>query len=215
MASTTRDIPVQGPHGTQGLGHETTNIGMGERWISAVGGGALLAYGMLRRDRSSIATAIAGGTLVIRGLTGRSLLYRLVGFNQVGGTYPSVQKSKTINRSAEELFRYWRNFENLPRFMDHLQSVRTTGHKTSHWVAKAPLGSSVEWDAEIVDERPNELIACRSLPGADVYNAGSVRFEQLPEDRGTELHVTFEYNPPAGFVGALVAKLFGEEPNLQ
>ncbi|HEV2705838.1 MAG TPA: SRPBCC family protein [Pyrinomonadaceae bacterium] len=130
-----------------------------------------------------------------------------------GGT--TVRKSLIINRSPEELYSYWRNFENLPRFMHHLESVRVTGEGRSHWVAKAPAGSSVEWDAEIVEDRPNELISWRSLEGADVDNSGSVRFETAPGGRGTIVRVEMQYNPPGGVIGAVVAKLFGEEPGQQ
>jgi uncharacterized membrane protein len=120
-----------------------------------------------------------------------------------------------INRSPEEVYGFWRRLENLPRFMRHLESVQETGTGRSHWVAKAPAGSSVEWDAEITEDRPNELIAWRSLEGADVDNSGSVRFEPATGGRGTVVHVEMEYNPPGGVLGALVAKLFGEEPGQQ
>ncbi|HEV2802724.1 MAG TPA: SRPBCC family protein [Pyrinomonadaceae bacterium] len=126
-----------------------------------------------------------------------------------------VQKSITIERSPEELYQFWRNFENLPRFMYHLESVRVAGDGRSHWVAKAPLGTTVEWDAEIVEDRPAELIAWRSTEGADVENRGSVRFERATGGRGTIVRVELEYNPPAGVVGATVAKLLGEEPEGQ
>jgi uncharacterized membrane protein len=126
-----------------------------------------------------------------------------------------VKKSITINRSPEELYQFWRNFENLPRFMNHLESVRTTAGNRSHWVAKAPAGTSVEWDAEITEDRPNELIAWRSLEGADVDNSGSVTFERAPGGRGTIVRVEINYNPPGGVFGAALAKLFGEEPGQQ
>ena len=126
-----------------------------------------------------------------------------------------VTKAITVNRSPDEVYGFWRDFENLPRFMDHLESVQVNGGKRSHWKAKAPAGKSVEWDAEIVDDRPNELIAWRSVQGADVDNAGSVRFKPAPGGRGTEVHVEMEYAPPGGVIGATVAKLFGEEPEQQ
>lgn len=125
-----------------------------------------------------------------------------------------VKHQVTIDRPAEELFRFWRNFENLPQFMRHLESVTTLDNTRSHWVAKAPLGN-VEWDAEIVDEQPNQRIVWRSLPNADVVNAGSVLFLPGPTGRGTEVYVVLEYDPPAGVVGATVAKLFDEEPGQQ
>jgi uncharacterized membrane protein len=126
-----------------------------------------------------------------------------------------VKKSIIINKTPEELYQFWRNFENLPVFMKHLESVRITGEGRSHWVAKAPAGESVEWDAEVIEDRPNELIAWRSLEGADVDNSGSVRFERAPGNRGTIVKVDIEYNPPGGVIGKAVAKLFGEEPGQQ
>jgi uncharacterized membrane protein len=125
-----------------------------------------------------------------------------------------VRKAITVNKQAQEVYAFWRDFENFPRFMAHLESVRVTGD-TSHWVAKAPAGRKVEWDAEIVEERADELISWRSLPGADIENSGSVRFVPAPGSRGTEIHVDLTYSPPGGTVGATLAKLFGEEPATQ
>ena len=126
-----------------------------------------------------------------------------------------VRKSITVNRSADEVYAFWRNFENLPRFMKHLESVQTTGDGRSHWKASAPAGKTVEWDAVTTEDRPNELIAWRSVEGADVPNSGEVRFVAAPGGRGTEIHVDLRYDPPAGKLGALFAKLFGEEPSQQ
>jgi uncharacterized membrane protein len=150
-----------------------------------------------------------------------------------------VKHAITINRASEELYRFWRDLQNLPRFMTHLESVqmteqmmsqtadqasgqatsqtlgRPTGDGRSHWVAKAPAGTTVEWDAEITEDRPNELIAWRSLEGGDVDSAGTVRFEQAPGGRGTVVKLEMHYHPPAGALGAGTAKLFGEDPEWQ
>jgi uncharacterized membrane protein len=126
-----------------------------------------------------------------------------------------TKRGITVRRSIEEVYSFWHTFENLPRFMRHLESVTVTGDKRSHWVAKAPAGKTVEWDAEITEDRPNELIAWRSLPGADVYNAGEVRFDPAPGNRGTEVRVIIEYHPPFGKLGAKVAMLWREEPGQQ
>jgi uncharacterized membrane protein len=126
-----------------------------------------------------------------------------------------VKQAITVNRSPDEVYGAWHDFEQLPRFMTHLESVEATGQRTSRWRATAPAGGTVEWDAEIVDDRPGELIAWRSLPGADIQNSGSVRFAPAPGDRGTEVVVELEYAPPGGEAGAAVAKLFGEEPATQ
>jgi uncharacterized membrane protein len=125
------------------------------------------------------------------------------------------KRSITINRPPEELYNFWRNLENLPRFMYHLESVQSIGDRLSHWVTKGPAGKRVEWDAEITEDRPNELLAWRSLEGAQVYNAGSVRFEPRPGGRGTILRVDMEYRPPAGVVGAAFAMLFSSAPEQQ
>jgi len=124
-----------------------------------------------------------------------------------------VTRAITINRPAEEIYELWRFFDNLPNLMSHLQEVRTEGNR-SHWVAKAPIGT-VEWDAEIVNDVPNRLIAWRSLEGSQVATAGSVQFTPLGEDRGTEIMVELKYDPPGGKLGSWLAWLFGEEPDLQ
>jgi len=126
-----------------------------------------------------------------------------------------TKRSLTVNKSPEECYGFWHDFENLPQFMRHLESVTVTGERRSHWKAKAPAGASVEWDAETTEDRPNELIAWRSTAGADVYNAGRVRFEPAPGGRGTEVRVELEYKPPLGKLGSKVAMLFREEPGQQ
>ncbi len=124
-----------------------------------------------------------------------------------------VTVSLAINRSPQELYRFWRDFTNLPRFMHHLQSVQVTGDRRSHWVATGPAGTSVEWDAEITEERPDELIAWCALEGSDVHHAGSIRFSAAPQGRGTFVTVQMQYRPPAGALGAAVGALFGEDPS--
>ncbi len=126
-----------------------------------------------------------------------------------------VEKTVTINKPAEELYHFWHDFENLPRFMKHLKSVKVYNDKRSHWIANAPLGNSVEWDADILEDRANEFISWASVEGADVDNSGFIRFKKAPGDRGTEVKVVMEYNVPGGVLTAAVAKLFGEEPEQQ
>ena len=121
----------------------------------------------------------------------------------------------TIRRPASEVYAFWRDLENLPTFMAHLEQVRTTGDRTSHWSASAPFGSDVEWDAEIIDEAPGEKIAWRSTGDADVPNAGTVRFLPAPDGVSTEVHVVLVYDIPGGALGKAVAKYFGEEPHQQ
>ena len=127
-----------------------------------------------------------------------------------------VTKAITINRPVDEVYAFWRDFENLPRFMYHLEMVDTIDSRRSHWTAKGPADSSVEWDAEIVEDTPNELISWRSIgTETEIRNSGVVRFVKAPGDRGTEVIVTTEYDLPGGKLGALFAKLFGEEPSQQ
>jgi uncharacterized membrane protein len=123
-----------------------------------------------------------------------------------------AEYSVTINRTPADLYRFWRNFQNLPRFMPYLKSVRMDTERHSHWVAQGPAGTTVVWDAEIIDDRPDALIAWRSLAGADVDHAGSVRFEEAPGGRGTYVRVCMVYHPPGGTLGAVVATLFGKKP---
>lgn len=125
-----------------------------------------------------------------------------------------VTKSVTINRPRQDVYAFWRNLERLPEFMIHLESVTALTNGRSHWVAKAPRGT-VEWDAEIIEDRPGEVLAWQSLEGSDVPNGGTVRFADAPGDRGTEVHVRLQYDPPGGSAGATVARLFGEEPQQQ
>jgi uncharacterized membrane protein len=121
----------------------------------------------------------------------------------------------TIRKPASEVYAFWRDLENLPTFMAHLEEVRATGDRTSHWSADAPFGKNVAWDAEIIDEVPDEKIAWRSAGNADVPNAGTVRFEAAPDGVSTEVHVVLVYDIPGGKVGKAVAKYFGEEPHQQ
>lgn len=126
-----------------------------------------------------------------------------------------AKASCIVNKTPDEVYQFWRDFENLPRFMKHLESVQHIGEGRSRWTAKAPAGTTVTWEAKLVADVPGELITWRSLEESDVDNAGAVRFERAPGNRGTIVKVNIEYRPFAGAVGAAVAKLFGEEPEQQ
>ena len=126
-----------------------------------------------------------------------------------------VEQVTTINRPIDEVFAFWKNFENFPRFMRHLESVEQLSGPLSRWRAKGPAGMTVEWEAEMLEAREHEWIAWRSLEGADVQNSGSVRFQRAPGARGTEVRVQLQYSPPAGALGKGIAWLFGEEPSQQ
>jgi uncharacterized membrane protein len=217
---------------SRGFESSRVNVGQGERWLSMVAGSALAAYGARRRDLPGGLAAAAGAALLYRGATGYCAVNERIGRDsahrghaaiadvgsdtreRLGGTRGvHVEDAVTINRPISEVYRFWRNFENLPRFMNHLESVSVREGGVSHWVAKGPAGIPVEWDARIINEIENRLIGWQSLEGSTVATAGSVHFDETP--RGTQVRVHFQYDPPAGKVGAAVARLFGEEPNVQ
>ncbi len=215
------------------LGRSRVNVGKVERWLSLVAGGALAAYGMKKRSVPGGTAALAGAALLYRGATGHCDLYQALGVNradrhgtgvvadyesdtrqQLGGTAGiPVEEAITINRPVEEVYRFWRNFENLPKFMNHLESVSVREAGTSHWVAHGPAGTTVEWDARIINEIDNKHIGWQSLEGSTISTAGSVNFRRMKG--GTRVRVHLQYNPPAGKLGAAVAWLLGEEPNIQ
>lgn len=202
------------------------NVGETERLASLLVGGALALYGMSRGTVCGLATALGGGMLVYRGLSGHCMGYEALGISTAdkpespaasvpAGAGVKVEKAITIHCPPAELYRYWRDFANLPRFMKHLQSVTTIDPNRSHWIAAGPLRLVVEWDAEVINEKENELIAWRSLPGSEVDTAGSVHFIAGAGHRSTEVKVTLKYNPPAGKAGAAIARWFSEAPEQQ
>ena len=198
---------------------DRTNTGQGEaseaeRWASLIGGGAMVFMGLRQGSLRGALTALAGGGLIYQGVTKQSTIQQAQ--EAIGMNKPiKVEKTVTINKPADELYRFWHNFEQLPTFMKHLQSVKVYDAKRSHWVANAPLGNNVQWDAEILEDRENEFISWASVEGADIDNSGFVRFKKAPGDRGTEVKVVLEYNIPGGGLSAAIAKLFGEEPEQQ
>jgi len=204
-----------------------TNISETERMASVIIGSSLVACGLIRRSGAGLATILGGAELLRRGITGHSFLYETLGFRTAdkgqGAETTSVpyelgvrvDHSITVNRPRAEIYAFWRNLENLPRFMKHLEAVRQIDNRRSHWVTCGPTGRTVEWDAEIINEIENELIGFRSLDGSTVDLAGSVQFKDAPGGRGTEVIVELQYNPPAGILGAFAAKMSGEEPTQQ
>lgn len=199
------------------------NVGDTERLISAAAGTLLVKLGLHRRGLSGLAGLGLGAAMIRRGYTGQCELYRYLGVHSNQPASPKayfehgihVKSAITIGLPAHELYNFWRKFDNLPLFMGHLKSVTVLDEKRSAWVAKGPMDTDVKWDAEIINDVPGELIAWRSLAGAQVDNAGSVRFLPAPDGRGTEVRVTLDYIPPGRTVGKWVAKLFGEEPTQQ
>ncbi|MDK2012533.1 MULTISPECIES: SRPBCC family protein [Deinococcus] len=186
------------------------------RMISGAAGGALLLLGLRKRGVLGLGMAAVGGYLAYRAATGNDPVMAAAGLsgNATAAKPIFVEHSVVIDRPAQAVYDFWRKLENLPQIMSHLESVTALDEKRSRWVAKAPLGTHVEWEAEIVNDKPGQRIGWHSLPGATVDNAGSVQFESLPNG-GTRVHVALSYRPPAGPLGAAVAKLFGEEPSQQ
>ncbi len=206
---------------------QQVNVGDGERAVSIAAGAIIGLAGLSRGSLPGLLGAVVGGAMVYRGVTGSCPMYRAMdldttepGQGQAEGLESlhngiHIATAFGIRKSPEELYSFWRNFENLPRIMTHLESVRVIDDRRSHWVAKANSlgGKRFEWDAEITTDEPNRRIAWRSLAGADVQNAGQITFSPgLSEDRGTEVHVRMDYVPPAGRLGHLIASLLGSNP---
>ena len=171
--------------------------------------GAAFISNRSNRGRVALTTAAVAGATLLDMITAQQLSR---GVQTRNGAIP-LTVTLTINRKPDELYRYWRNFANLPKFMKYLERVDIAEDRRSHWVTKGPAGSTIEWDAEITDDRPNELIAWRSVEGSEVDHAGSIRFEPATGDRGTIVTVDMHYRPPLGTVGSAVAAWFSEDPN--
>jgi len=201
------------------------NVAAPERLLSLCGGSALAAYGLKHATPGGLVLALAGAALAYRGLTGHCQVYGALGVTTAERQGPAtsvpagqgvkVERAVTVLRPAEDLYRAWRRFENLPHFMEHLEAVHTLDDRRSRWTARGPFGKRFTWDAEIVTDRPGEVIAWQSLPGADVDTAGSVHFEPAPGDRGTVVRVVLKYDPPTGRAGATLARLFQTAPEQQ
>ncbi|MHC1763579.1 MAG: SRPBCC family protein [Verrucomicrobiia bacterium] len=204
---------------TSGLGILTQRRPAGWVW-SRVGGDAL-DLALLTASRAANggdAGRLTAASAAVAGIAALDVLCskELTREPKAGGDGAvHVEKSIIVNRSPEEVYAFWRDFTNLPRFMSHLLSVEILSSQRSHWVAKGPAGTKVEWDAEIITDTPNEVISWRSLEGADVDHAGSVRFERAPGGRGTIVRVKMQYRTVAGRVGATVVKLLGQSPEKQ
>ena len=210
------------PDATEERVRSGRNIGDVERWLSMAAGTGLALYGLSRRKTAGWVLTALGGMLLQRGATGHCHTFEALGINTAGtgedtrralggsaGTH--VEESVTINRPIEQLYRFWRNLENLPQFMQHLESVERVTDTLSRWRARGPGGKTVEWNAEIINEVPNKVIGWKSIEGSDVVSAGSVNFDDAGPGRGTEVRVRLQYSPPGGKIGAAVARLVGRD----
>ncbi len=178
------------------------DAGSFQRWAALIGGGSLALVGLTRRSKSGVAMAAAGGLLAYVGATADRIPRVIV-----------ASSSVLVNCSPQEAYQFWRNFENLPLFMRHLESVSVSGDKRTTWIALGPLGTRITWDAEIVTERANEVIEWQALPGSRLRVDGSVEFRSAPANRGTIIQAMMRFRPPSGGVGRAVAKIFGKYPN--
>jgi uncharacterized membrane protein len=199
-----------------------SNISDAEKWGSIAAGAGLALYGLTRRSPGGLGLALMGGLLVRRGATGHCDLYQAMNVNTASGSQDTrkalggrrgshVEETITVNKPASELYQFWRRLENLPRFMHHIESVDRVSDTVSKWRARGPGGAILEWNAETINEIPNQLIAWRSVEGSDVVSAGSVHFDEALGDRGTRIRVRLQYSPRGGKVGVAVAKLLGRD----
>jgi uncharacterized membrane protein len=152
-----------------------------------IGGSALALYGLTRRSPLGFALAAGGGTIALLGTQKNNHADK-----------PSAETTLLVNTSPEEAYRFWRAFENLPLFMNRLETVTVLNERRSRWVAAGPMGRTIHWDAEITSERENEYIAWQSLPGSDVQVNGRVEFHEAPAGRGTLISVKMEFRPAVG-----------------
>jgi uncharacterized membrane protein len=209
-------------------GHERIrrriNVAELERWGSVASGAVAIAYGMSGRARARTLWSAAGSALVYRGMTGHCPVYSTLGVTTArtdaetraalaGERGIHVRESVRLEKPVDEVYRFWRRLENLPRFMTYLERVDDLGNGRWHWVAKGPAGMHVEWDAEVINEVENKVIGWRTLPGSQVTMAGSVNFDVVRNGESSQVTVHLQYAPPAGRATALVARLFGREPS--
>jgi len=200
------------------------NMSDADRWLSIAAGIGLAAFGLSRQKGFTGWALVGFGALLVRrGASGHCHTYELFGINTAGTGQDTrhalggrsgiiVDESVIINQPIEVLYRFWRNLENLPQFMRHLDSVERITETLSRWRANGPGNSVVEWNAEIINEVPNKVIGWQSVEGSDVVSAGSVNFDNLGQDRGTRVRVRLQYNPPGGKVGAAIVRLLGRDP---
>ncbi len=193
-----------------------------QRWGALAAAAAMIGYGISRRSAGGMLLAAGAVPLAYRGATGRwpagvESLMSSSGDTREALSGPRgihVREAIRLECPVDEVYRFWSRLDNLPTFMKNLAAVTDLGGGRSHWVARGPGGVRVEWDAEIINQIPNKVLAWKSLPGGDVVSAGSVTFDPARgRDSGTQLTVTLQYQPPAGSFGKLVASAFGREPS--
>jgi uncharacterized membrane protein len=200
------------------------NLGNSERLVSGAAGAATLLWAMRRGGVPGGLLAVLGTTLIARAASGycpvvaatsatptERRIARKQGWRSAAATVRSV----TIARPPADVYRFFREVRNLPRFLQHVEQVTAIDEMRSHWLVRAPTGRTVEWDTIITEDQPNERIAWRSAPGADLQSVGWIKFRPAPGDRGTEVHASIAYEPPAGQLGRIAAELWNDAPGGQ
>ena len=191
------------------------NVGTNERWASGVGGSALALWGLRRASLPGLLIAAVGAAIAWRGVSGWCSLYGALGIDRAGGDGTVGNLGVKIDRSVvaaappERLYHFWRNFDNLPRIMSHLDRVEVLSETRSRWHAEVPGGIPISWEAEIINDQPRQLIAWRTVPGSIVSHAGSVRF--TPAGSGTRIDVSLQYDPPGGTLAHTIASFIGAD----
>jgi uncharacterized membrane protein len=203
------------PHSVlAGRRRPSVNVGDTERMMSAIAGGALALYGVRRGTLGGLLTAALGAALGYRALTGHCAMYEKLGIDaggvrrSVGNLGVKIDREIVVNKTPDRLYGVWRNFENLPRILSHIERVEVLSPTRSRWTLAAPV--SVSWEAELINDKLNELIAWRTVGNQWVEHAGSVTFQPLG-DGSTRVHVSLQYDPPGGQIGHAVASLFAED----
>jgi uncharacterized membrane protein len=215
-ANTMTAVPVSVPLGVKEHTYppnlrRDVDLAQPERVASTVAGGLLLLFGLRNPSPSGMLLGALGAGLLYQGAAGRNVV-QSVRTGQPLIAEPQgvrVKKSLTVNRSPEDVYAFWRNLENLARFMPSVRAVQRHGGGRSHWVVKGPRGTVLKWDAQITVDRPNEMIAWQTVPGGSLDHRGYVKFVPAAGGRGTEVHVALEYQPPGGEVGKLLGSLLG------
>jgi uncharacterized membrane protein len=202
------DPSLEGYLGDEESASLMTRVGQAAMIVS---GAALVALAARQRSWRTLGLAAASAPIIYRGATGNwpipQIPERIAQRASDAVAAVPIETAVTIGRPADELYRFWRQLENLPRFMKNLESVTETGNRRSHWVGKSAIGLKLEWDAEIVEEREGALLSWQSLPGSDVHNAGTVFFDKATGGRGTVVRVSLDYQVPGHFLGQAVGKM--------
>jgi uncharacterized membrane protein len=195
------------------------NVGETERIVSAIAGGALVVFGLSRMSLGGLLVAAVGGALGYRGVTGHCDLYERLGIDAggarrtVGNLGVKIDESIIVDAPAQRVYGIWRNLENLPRLLSHVERVEMLDHTRSRWTVKGPAGTRISWDAEIINDKPGEILAWRTTNSLLVNHAGSVTFE--PVGQRTRVHVSLQYDPPGGRFGDAVASLVSADAGSQ